>query len=198
MRVLNAVNQGVAVFYRALEMLSETEYGSLKYFQLSETMAESRQIKKPPNLAAFSAMPARCSSRAALSDEMRALSLLGADEGARQGLRALLREGRRCGFDTVEFAGVSFSSSTAGAGAVHLQSGNDGRQQASGARRPRRKSDERRERDAERFREKRMRKKLFAVLPLINAVMKNAAAAEGSTAAAETADGSWPARSKAQ
>ena len=132
-------------------------------------------------------MPARCSSRAALSDEMRALSLLGADEGARQGLRALLREGRRCGFDTVEFAGVSFSSSTAGAGAVHLQSGNDGRQQASGARKPRRKSDERRERDAERYREKRMRKKLCAVLPLVRGFMQNAAAAERSEAAAGTA-----------
>ena len=34
-----AVNQDVEVFYRALEMLSETEYGSLKYFQLSDASA---------------------------------------------------------------------------------------------------------------------------------------------------------------
>ena len=132
-------------------------------------------------------MPAQCSSRTGLSDQMRTLSLLGADEAARQGLRALLREGRRCGLDTVEFAGVSLSSSTAAAAAVRLQSGNDSRQQAGVARKPRRKSDERRERDAERYREKRMRKKLFAVLPIVNAVMQNAAAAATSKAAAGTA-----------
>ena len=102
------------------------------------------------------------------------LSLLGADKAARRGLRAVLREGRRCGLDTVTFAGVSLSSSAVAAGTVQMQRSSGSSQQANGARKPRRKSDARRERDAEKYREKRLRKKLFAALRIINTVMQSA------------------------
>ena len=74
------------------------------------------------------------------------LSLLGADEAAMRGLRAVLREGRRCGLDTVTVAGVSLSSSAVAAGTMQMQRSSGSRQQANGARKPRRRSDARRER----------------------------------------------------
>ena len=55
-----------------------------------------------------------------------------------------------------------------------MQRSSGSSQQANGARKPHRKSDARRELDAEKYREKRLRKKLFAVLRIINTVMQSA------------------------
>ena len=43
-----------------------------------------------------------------LDDDMQRLSLLATSDAVKLGLRAALREGRRCGFTTATFAGVTF------------------------------------------------------------------------------------------
>ena len=56
-------------------------------------------------------MPAPPRAQEALSEQMKALSVLVTDEATRQGLRVLLREGRRCGYDSMQVAGVTLFSS---------------------------------------------------------------------------------------
>ena len=111
-------------------------------------------------------MSAKRSGDATLRDATRALALLSTDAAAVKGLQAVIRAGRRQGLDSVQFAGVTLTSAAAAAGPKHSQQQNDGgvrgtRDQAEPSKRSRRKSQAQRERDAEKFRDKRMRKKLF-------------------------------------
>ena len=95
--------------------------------------------------------------------DVKALAQLGADEAARQGLRAIIREGRRSGLDTVQVAGVVISSSA--------RPNQPKQQQQPKQRRRRPKSAAQKEAGKEKFEQKRIRRKLFAVLPIINRVM---------------------------
>ena len=52
---------------------------------------------------------------ASAEDIQRQLEALAISDDARQGLRAALREGRRCGFAAMRFAGVTFFTSQLGA-----------------------------------------------------------------------------------
>ena len=121
---------------------------------------------------------AKSPALAALQNGMSELSLIGADEAARQGLRAVIREGLRCGFDTVQVAGVVFSRSGSSRKELH-----QGRRQPAGSNavdepksRRRKKTPEQRARDAEKYRDKRMKRKLLAVLPVMNRVLAEIAA----------------------
>ena len=120
-------------------------------------------------------MPAPPRAQEALSEQMKALSVLVTDEATRQGLRVLLREGRRCGYDSMQVAGVTLFNSATGARRKKEPTPR-GKVQAGGSeRKQRRKSDARRAKDEEIFRDKRMRRKLFSVLPIIGRVMGEAA-----------------------
>ena len=122
---------------------------------------------------------------------MKALSVLVTDEATKQGLRVLLREGRRCGYDSMQVAGVTiFNSATE----ARRKKGPTprGKVQAEGSKRKqRRKSDARRANDEEIFRNKRMRRKLFSVLPIIGRVMGEAAS-EAAPRAVEAVEQVFP------
>jgi len=105
---------------------------------------------------------------------MKALSVLVTDEATRQGLRVLLREGRRCGYDSMQVAGVTLFNSATGARRKKEPKPRGKVQAEGGERKQRRKSDARRAKDEEIWRSKRMRKKLFSILPIINKVMGEA------------------------
>ena len=97
----------------------------------------------------------------------------------------LLREGRRCGYDSVQVAGVTFFSSATEA-RLEGKSKPRGKMQAEGnKRKPKHKSEARRAKDEEIHRNKRMRRKLFSILPIINKVMGEAASEAAPRAAAE-------------
>ena len=125
-------------------------------------------------------MSAKRSGDATLRDTTRALALLSTDAAAVKGLQAVIKAGRRQGLDTVQIAGVTLTSAAAAAGSKRSQQRNGGcasgtRDQAEPSKRSRRKSQAQRERDAEKFRDKRMRKKLLPVLRLVNKVMSESA-----------------------
>ena len=121
-------------------------------------------------------MSAKRSGDATLRDATRALALLSTDAAAVKGLQAVIRAGRRQGLDTVQIAGVTLTSAAAAAGPKRSQQqsgagASSGPDKAEPTKRRRRKSLAQRERDAEKYRDKRMRRKLFAVLRLVNQVM---------------------------
>ena len=95
--------------------------------------------------------------------DVAALAQLGADEAARRGLRAIIREGRKSGLDVVQVAGVTIS-----AGA---RSSQQVQQQGPKPRRRRPKTAAQKQASKEKFEQTRLRRKLFAVLPIINQVM---------------------------
>ena len=107
--------------------------------------------------------PSKRFRKASPTLDVKALAQLGADEAARQGLRAIIREGRRSGLDTVQVAGVVISSSA--------RPSQPKQQQQPKQRRRRPKSAAQKEAGKEKFEQKRIRRKLFAVLPIINRVM---------------------------
>lgn len=102
------------------------------------------------------------SATSSLAESMRQLSLLGADPVAKRGLRVLLQESRRCGLDAVQVGGITITS---------LRSAESVSQPPQNRTTGRRKSEARRMKDAEAYRERRMRRKLLAVLPIVNRVM---------------------------
>jgi len=124
----------------------------------------------------------------ALSEPMALLSLLGTNAAAMQGLRVLLREGRRSGYGSAEVAGVTLTSGPKVPRRGGKPKTRRGEQQAEGGeRKAKRKSDARRTKGEEIFRSKRMRKKLLAILPIINEVM-GAAASEAAPRAADVVE----------
>jgi len=124
-------------------------------------------------------MSAEASDDVALLSAIRTLALLGGDDAAKRGLQAVVRAGRRHGMDTVQFAGVTISSSRAkeadsrhggrGSGASGGQSGDETPPQK--PKRRRKATAAKRAKDAERHRAKRMKNKLLAIMPILNRVM---------------------------
>lgn len=106
----------------------------------------------------------------AVENELRKLTLLSSSEEARRGLRLALCEGRRAGFTSMTFAGITFSSNSKPQGGTDAQH-QDQRPSPPPAASRRRKTPARKQKDAEKHREKRMKRKLLAVLPIINKTM---------------------------
>ena len=105
-----------------------------------------------------------------LETEMRRLALLSSDVEARRGLRLALCEGRRAGFTALTFAGITFNSNLQPKEGTAAQR-QDRRPSPPPAARRRSKTPARKQKDAEKFKEKRMKRKLLAVLPIINKMM---------------------------
>lgn len=101
---------------------------------------------------------------------MGRLALLATNEAARKGLRLALSEARRCGFNTVTFAGITCTS-TDQRGKTNEQHQHEHSEESPAPRR-RRKSTARKQKDSEAFTEKRMRRKLLEVMPIIGQTMR--------------------------
>ena len=97
--------------------------------------------------------------------DVAALAQLGADEAARRGLRAIIREGRKSGLDVVQVAGVTISAGARSSQQVQQQGPKPRR------RRPKTAAAPQKQASKEKFEQTRLRRKLFAVLPIINQVM---------------------------
>lgn len=105
-----------------------------------------------------------------LETDMGRLALLATNEAARKGMRLALIEARRCGFNTVTFAGITCTS-TDQRGKTNEQRQHEHSEESPAPRR-RRKSTARRQKDSEAFTEKRMRRKLLEVMPIIGKTMR--------------------------
>jgi len=124
-------------------------------------------------------MSAGLSADVTLLEAMRTLAMLGDDDAAKRGLRAVISAGRRHGLDTVQIAGVTITSSKPketgprhGGRGGGVSGGQRSADQAPSKRKRRGKpSVARQARDAERRRAKKMKHKLLAVLPIVSRVM---------------------------
>ena len=132
------------------------------------------------------------SSASTLSEAMKHLTLLGTDPAAVQGLRVLLREGRRCGLDAVHIGSITLTSARHTRQATQQLEGPEDQQQTAEKKPGRRKSDARRKKDAEKYRSARMKKKLLAILPIVRQTMRTAQ--PSTLAEIEDADMPSPAR----